>query len=131
MEVGGRSTFERTPGMNRRDFGKLTAGALATAGLAAGANKIDSRIGGVLIGAQTYSFRDRPLDAMIAAMKEIGLGEAELWDGHILPKDPEAVKTFRANPPLEQMHEIRRKLDDAGILLYALTYGFQDAWPDS
>jgi hypothetical protein len=29
----------------------------------------------VTIGAQTYSFRD--LDGAIAAMKEIGLGEAE------------------------------------------------------
>jgi len=117
--------------MNRRDFGKLTAAALATAGLAPGANKIDSKIAGVWIGAQTYSFRDRPLDGAIAAMKEIGLGEAELWDGHILPKDANAVKEFRNHPPLDQLREVRKKFDDAGIVLYALTYGFQDAWSDA
>ena len=55
--------------MTRRTFGKLAIAAFA---------KIDSKIHGVTLGAQTYSFRDRPLDACIAAMKEVGLGEAEL-----------------------------------------------------
>jgi sugar phosphate isomerase/epimerase len=109
--------------MNRRDFGKLAAGAMAAVA-AEGAHKIDSKIAGVQIGAQTYSFRDRPLDACIAAMKEIGLGEAELWDGHIVPKDADALKEFRRNPPLDQMRQVRTKFDDAGIDLYALTYPF-------
>ena len=61
--------------MTRRMFGKLAVAAFT---------KVNSKVDGVTIGAQTYSFRDRPLDACIAAMKEIGLGEAELWDGHIL-----------------------------------------------
>jgi sugar phosphate isomerase/epimerase len=115
--------------MNRRDFGKLAAGAL-TAVAAEGAHKIDSKIAGVQIGAQTYSFRDRPLDACIAAMKEIGLGEAELWDGHIVPKDADALKEFRRNPPLDQMREVRRKFDNAGIDLYALTYPFTKGLSD-
>jgi sugar phosphate isomerase/epimerase len=115
--------------MNRRDFGKLAAGAL-TAVAAEGAHRIDSKIAGVQIGAQTYSFRDRPLDACIAAMKEIGLGEAELWDGHIVPKDADALKEFRRNPPLDQMREVRRKFDNAGIDLYALTYPFTKGLSD-
>jgi sugar phosphate isomerase/epimerase len=115
--------------MNRRDFGKLAAGAL-TAAAVEGARKIDSKIAGVQIGAQTYSFRDRPLDACIAAMKEIGLGEAELYNGHIEPKDPDALKEFRKNPPLDQMREVRRKFDDAGIELYALNYSFEKGWSD-
>jgi sugar phosphate isomerase/epimerase len=115
--------------MNRRDFGKLAAGAL-TAVAAEGAHKIDSKIAGVQIGAQTYSFRDRPLDACIPAMKEIGLGEAELWDGHIVPKDADALKEFRRNPPLDQMREVRRKFDNAGIDLYALTYPFTKGLSD-
>ncbi len=116
--------------MNRRDFGKLAAGALTAGATAEGAHKIDSKIAGVQIGAQTYSFRDRRLDACIAAMQEIGLGEAELWDGHIVPKDAEALKEFRRNPPLDQMREVRKKFDDAGIDLYALTYPFTKGLSD-
>src|SRR5580704_4122345 len=115
--------------MNRRDFGKLAAGAL-TAAAVEGAPKIDSKIAGVQIGAQTYSFRDRPLDACIAAMKEIGLGEAELYNGHIEPKDPAALKEFRKNPPLDQMRQVRKKFDGAGIELYALNYSFGKGWSD-
>jgi sugar phosphate isomerase/epimerase len=115
--------------MNRRNFGKLAAGALAAV-TAEGASRIDSKIAGVQIGAQTYSFRDRPLDACIAAMKEIGLGEAELWDGHIVPKDADALKEFRRNPPLDQMRQVRKKFDDAGIDLYALTYPFTKSLSD-
>jgi sugar phosphate isomerase/epimerase len=117
--------------MDRRDFGKLTAAALALPGTVGAANRIDSKIAGVTIGAQTYSFRDRPLDGALAAMKEIGLGEAELWDGHILLKGADAVREFRVKPSLDQMREVRKKFDDAGIELYALTYGFQEAWGDA
>ncbi len=115
--------------MNRRDFGKLAAGAAAT-GAFAWAGKIDSRIAGVQIGAQTYSFRDRPFDAMVDAMKEVGLGEAELWDGHVLPKDAAAAKQFRKDPPVAQIHELRTKLDSAGIELYAFTFGFTKGFGD-
>jgi sugar phosphate isomerase/epimerase len=114
--------------MNRRDFGKLVA--VAPLAVAQGAKRIDSKIAGVQIGAQTYSFRDMPLDGCIAAMKEVGLGEAELYNGHIEPKGEEALKAFRKNPPLAQMREVRRKFDDAGINLYALNYSFRKEWTD-
>ena len=89
--------------ITRRTFGKLAAAAFA---------KINSKIDGVTIGAQTYSFRDRSLDACIAGMKEVGLGEAELYNGHIEPKNPAALKAFRDHPPLDQMRDVRRKFDD-------------------
>jgi sugar phosphate isomerase/epimerase len=107
--------------MTRRMFGKLAAAAFA---------KINSRIDGVTIGAQTYSFRDRPLDGCIAAMKEIGLGEAELYNGHIEPKGKEELAAWRKNPPLDEMRAVRRKFDDAGIDLYALNYSFREEWGD-
>jgi sugar phosphate isomerase/epimerase len=115
--------------MNRRDFHKLAAGALALSAAEAGP-MINARIAGVYVGAQTYSFRDRPLDACIAAMKEIGLGYAELYNGHIEPKGDEALTAFRRNPPLDQMRAVRKKFDDAGIYLYALNYSFKKDWTD-
>ena len=69
--------------LSRRDFGKL---ALAAIPLARAAGKINSKIDGVQLGAQTYSFRDRPLDGAIAGMKEVGLGECELFMGHVEPR---------------------------------------------
>ncbi|HML16213.1 MAG TPA: TIM barrel protein [Bryobacteraceae bacterium] len=107
--------------ITRRAFGKLAAAAFA---------KINSKIDGVTLGAQTYSFRDRPLDACIAGMKEVGLGEAELYNGHIEPKDPAALKAFHDDPPLDQMRDVRRKFDAAGIELYALNYSFREDWTD-
>lgn len=107
--------------ITRRAFGKLAAAAFA---------RINSKIDGVTIGAQTYSFRDRPLDACIAGMKEVGLGEAELYSPHIEPKDPAALKEFRNHPPLDQMRDVRRKFDAAGIELYALNYSFREEWSD-
>lgn len=107
--------------MTRRMFGKLAAAAFA---------KINSKIDGMTIGAQTYSFRDMPLDGCIAAMKEIGLGEAELYNGHIEPKGKAALEAWRMNPPLDEMRRVRRKFDDAGIDLYALNYSFRKEWND-
>ncbi len=115
--------------MNRRNFLRTTGFAIAGAGWAK-PKMINSTVEGVTIGAQTYSFRDRPLDGCIAAMKEIGLGEAELYNGHIEPKGAEALAAFRKDPPLDQMREVRRKFDDAGIRLYALNYSFREEWSD-
>ena len=68
---------------SRRDFAKLAlAGVPASLALA----KINSTVKGVMIGAQTYSFRDRPVDQAIEGMKQVGLGYAEVWSGHIEPK---------------------------------------------
>lgn len=107
--------------MTRRTFHKLAIAAFA---------KINSRIHGVTIGAQTYSFRDRDLDACIAGMKEVGLGEAELFQGHIEPKDAAALSAWRKNPPLDELRAVRQKFDDAGIDLYAVNYSFREDWSD-
>jgi sugar phosphate isomerase/epimerase len=112
--------------LSRRDFAKLAAAAPFAVAFA----KINSKIDGVMIGAQTYSFRDRPLDDCISAMKEIGLGYAELYQGHLEPKDKEALKVWRANPPLNEFAAARKKFDDAGIEIYALNYSFRSDWSD-
>src|SRR5215475_338898 len=67
----------------RREFGQLTIGSLAfplTGKLA------ETKVGGVQLGVQTYSFRELPrapgtdhVDVTIAAMKDCGLSECELF----------------------------------------------------
>jgi len=113
--------------MTRRDFSKIAIASPVAAMLEA---KINSTVDGVAIGAQTYSFRDMPLDDCISAMKKIGLGYAELWNGHIEPKDPKQLDAWRSNPPLGEMKAVRKRFDQAGIELYALNYSFRDAFSD-
>jgi sugar phosphate isomerase/epimerase len=73
---------------SRREFGRIAlAGvpisiALGSRGLFAA----DSRVNGVRIGVQSYSFRTMSLDEAIRAMKDIGLGEVELFSGHVEPR---------------------------------------------
>jgi len=59
----------------RRDFGRI---ALAALPLARAFGAINSKIAGVQIGAITYSFGSMPLDDVIKAYVDIGLGEMEL-----------------------------------------------------
>ena len=61
---------------SRRDFAKLTLAGVPAALLAA--KKIDSVIKGVHLGAQTYSFRNLPLDGMIQVIVEVGLVDCEV-----------------------------------------------------
>ena len=97
--------------------------------------KIDSRVKGVRIGVQSYSFRDRGLDEAIEAMKTVGLGEVELWQGHIEPGrgqkiSREALREWRLSTPMSLYEGVRKKFDDAGILLYAYNYSFREDFTD-
>jgi sugar phosphate isomerase/epimerase len=68
----------------RRDFGKIALASVPVA-RAFGAKTIDSKVGGVQIGAITYSFNriaSPDPEAIIKAYVEIGLGEAELMSNH-------------------------------------------------
>ncbi len=114
----------------RRELAKFAIAAPLSAAVASAFAKIDSKIDGVMIGAQTYSFRDRSLDECISAMKQIGLGYAELWQGHVEPKDRDQLKAWRANPPMDEIKAVRKKFDDAGIELYAYNYSFRDNFTD-
>lgn len=115
---------------SRREFTKLAvAGALALPLTA----RPDSKVSGVRLGAQTYSFRDRPLDEAIEAMKTIGLSYVELWAGHVEPKNvsPEDMKKWRTSPEaLTQAKAIRQKFNKAGIRIYAFNYSFRKQHTD-
>ena len=68
---------------SRRDFGKLT---LAGLPLTLALLEINSKVNGVRIGVQSYSFRGLSLDDAIKAMVDIGIGECELFSGHVEPR---------------------------------------------
>jgi hypothetical protein len=141
----------------RREFGKMTLAGLPVS-LALG--RIDSQVEGVRIGVQSYSFRTLPLDAAIKAMSDIGIGECELFAGHVEPRpsfDPrrpkaagppatkresaeagggparngqEELRNWRLTVPMDHFKAIRRKFDHAGIRLHAYNLSFNDRFSD-
>jgi len=106
--------------------------ALAAAAAPASAARINPYFGGVRLGAQSYSFRDHELDAAIAAMKEVGIGTVEMWQGHLEPKGlkREDLRKWRVSVDLADIKAARRKYDAAGIELYAFNYSFRDDFTD-
>lgn len=113
---------------------------------------IDSRIGGVRIGVQSYSFRTMPLDDALKAMAEIGIGECELFSGHVEPRPPpgafgggpgsppvdpavraaarEKLREWRLTTPLDHFTAVRKKFDAAGIRLQSYNLSFNDSFTD-
>jgi sugar phosphate isomerase/epimerase len=68
----------------RRDLGRIAAASVSLS-RAFGGRRIDSKFGGVQIGAITYSFNliaSPDPEAIVKAYVEIGLGEAELMSNH-------------------------------------------------
>jgi sugar phosphate isomerase/epimerase len=113
--------------VTRREFSKLALAAVPVAALAS----VDSKIHGVQIGVQSYSFRDRSLDDAIKGMVEVGLGECELYEGHVEPKlSRDDLRQWRTRVSMDHFRGVRKKFDDAGILLYAYNYSFRDNFSD-
>jgi sugar phosphate isomerase/epimerase len=114
---------------SRRDFGKLALAGVPAALLAA--KKIDSVVKGVQFGAQTYSFRNLPLDGMIQAMMDVGLGDCEVYPPHVEPHaSREELRKWRLTVPLDQMKAARQKFDAAGIAVSAYNLSFNDSFTD-
>jgi sugar phosphate isomerase/epimerase len=115
---------------SRRDFTKLTFASLPLSQAFAN-GKPNSKINGVWIGAQSYSFRTMPMDEAIKGFTAIGLSECELWQGHVEPKGAGAdLRKWRLETPLKHFEEIGRKWRAAGINLYAYNYSFHDNFTD-
>ncbi len=118
--------------LNRRQF--LAASASASALLAH--DGIHSIFQGVQIGAQSYSFRDRPVDQAVQAMREIGLGECEMWSGHMerpggkrMPR--EELRDWRLGVDLAEYEKVGAMFHEAGIDLYAFNYSIRDDFTDA
>jgi len=117
--------------ITRREWLKVVAGASAAAAGAA-ARQAPPRYRGVTLGVQSYSFRDRPLDAAIAAMKQLGLTTCELWQGHLEPKgvSRDEMRRWREHTPIEEFRAIKATFDRAGIGIYAYNISFRDDFTD-
>ncbi len=125
---------------SRRDFGKLalgTTGALMLHDLPAFSARPDSRYGGVQIGVQSYSFRDRPLDAALEAIVECGIDVCELWQGHVEPKvergrpGREQLRKWRTTVALGEIKKIGDRFRRAGVEICAYNYSFRDDFTDA
>jgi sugar phosphate isomerase/epimerase len=109
--------------LTRRQFHQLALGGMM-AGLAP--------YKGVSLGVQSYSFRDRPLDAAIDAMKTIGLSPCELWQGHLEPRNVprDEMRRWRETVSLDEFTRTREKFKRAGVALSAYNISFKDDFSD-
>jgi sugar phosphate isomerase/epimerase len=134
--------------LTRREFGALTLSSLALPSVLRA-----QTVSGVRLGVQTYSFREltRPpggdlVDPIIAAMKECGLTECELWAPQIEPPSPfgrgrptpeqaqqarEAAKTWRLETPIDHFRAIQKKFEGAGMTIYAFNYSPNNSFTDA
>lgn len=90
---------------------------------------------GVVLGVQSYSFRDRSLDEAIAAMKLLGIKSCELWQDHIEPDHPKDMKPaewtatlrkWRDNVTMEDIKAVKAKFENAGIVIQAYNGTLRD-----
>jgi len=132
--------------LTRREFHGAALGGLIAAPLArpSAAQKPDSRVAGVRIGAQSYSFRDygnRNVDSVIEAMIACGLAYCELWSTHVETRvdlkgmealaPREARRKWRLEVPLDFFADIRKKFEAAGITITAYNLSFVNDWTDA
>ncbi len=129
------------PDLTRRQFSQLAAG--GAAGLlahdsAAASPSINSTFAGVRVGVQSYSFRDRNLEEAIAGMVEVGIGECEMYSGHVEPRGRgrggapgrEDQRRWRLMAPIYIFERVGKQFRDAGINLYAYNYSFREDFTD-
>jgi len=115
-------------------LGSLAAMALPKFGQAvaeAGAASPE-KAGGVILGLQSYSLRDRSLEEAIKAMTELGVRSCELWSGHLEPRrlKPAELSKWRLETPLDTFAKARALFDKAGIRLSAFSAGFRNHMSD-
>jgi sugar phosphate isomerase/epimerase len=135
--------------LSRREFAGL---ALAGLPLVKGLAAIDSTFGGIQFGAISTSFRGMSVDGLIQAMTEVGLGQMELFSPTIEPSsgapvggpggreaaiaraaNPEVragLRKWRLSVSMDEIRPIRKKFDDAGILLRYFCINMNDTFTE-
>jgi len=143
--------------LNRREFSLGALGVLLGArALGAGAT---AEIGGVKIGAITYSFREVPrlegedfLETGLRSCRQTGIGVAELWSTMVQPalplltrngqyvvdpanaemvKQREEIRRWRIETPESHWRGIRQRFDRAGVELIGYSVTLADDFTDA
>lgn len=126
METVGPAVVRAVAGqaLTRREFGAVAASGLA-------ASMLQPR--GLVIGVQSYSFRDRSLDDAIAAMQKLGLRSCELWQSHVEPRriPRDEMRKWRETVPLDTFHKARDQFAKASIALSAYNISIKDDFSDA
>jgi len=124
MEAVGPPVVRASTGqaITRREFA-----AAAAAGLVA-----FRQLASVSIGVQSYSFRDRSLDAALAGMQKLGLRGCELWQSHIEPRQMprEELRRWRETVSLDIFHRVRDQFARAKVALTAYNISIKDDFSD-
>jgi sugar phosphate isomerase/epimerase len=107
----------------------------ATAAAVSAAVKPDKNFKGVIIGAQTYSLRDRDADKALLALQELKIDTVEMFSGHAEPAfqrgtPREEVRQWRLTVPLTHFKDIRKKYNDAGVTIHAYNYSFREDYTE-
>jgi sugar phosphate isomerase/epimerase len=142
---------------SRRDVFKLALCSVPFS--AALAKMIDSKVDGVQLGVQSYSFRDLPFDTALQAMVKDGLGFCELFSAHIENIDTkttapaparepgakkltpeeraaerkeqnEKLREWRLKTPMSYFTGIKKQFHDAGVKLYAYNLSMGESATD-
>ena len=103
--------------------------------------RINAVVNGVTIGAQTYSYRALPhgttdsVDVIIDALKADGVGEIELFSPGIEPPPGpgvtrESLRQWRLTTPREHFVAVRKKFNDAGVMIHSYTMNYSDDFTD-
>ena len=113
--------------------------------------QIESTVGGVRIGVQSYSFRALPrpaggdqAEAIIQAMTTCGITDCELWSPMIEPASRagrdasqedrrrvrDELRRWRVETPLTRFERIRDRFTAAGLTIYGFNYSFNDSFSD-
>lgn len=129
--------------LTRREWAGVVAAPFVAAPFARMAAQARSVVAGVRIGAQTYSFRDRPLAGVPPAFAAAGLSFAELWSGHVetgeaigaaggTPREPRRtrLRDWRLKVPPSHFAGIRRAFAGAGVTLTSYDVPYRDDWTD-
>ncbi len=111
----------------RREFGKMS---LAAIGAAAAYAAQERRTGGVRLGVQSWSFRDRDLDGLLDALVKLKVGYCELSSTHVEPArmSDEELRTWRLSVSPDEFRKMRQKFADARVVISGYSAPIASSW---